>query len=435
MSKNNNNNPELTDYIIKYKSNQNDKNSNENINPFLAVFPFNYPNISMLNNETETTWDIGQNKDKKLKSDKSILGINSKVIFEARTKTNENNKSDYVLGIIKLNKKKERIINFYDVDSIFCFSQKIRKIEENKNLINDLNNDDEGGNKLDLMTHFGTSKAQKMAFNMRNNLIDENNIASANLAKKLLKKNAENSELLQNNEEEKMHKLLNFKEILPTFDLNATNVDSIFDFESIISYDDLGNISINELQKNIINRKLDKKNFSEYVYNYIYNLSEKIINGKKLDNKLKYSIYLDELIKFYNLPKIIKDSPEKINIYTKIPLNHVKNMLKLYSKMSTDSNNNITYYKNQNLILRNIYHILILALLLNKYEFDFSLLSKSLKLDNKKISTYYKEIGCTIKSSIKNNKNENSKGKNFTIVKLTAPLKLNLGTKRKFKKK
>ncbi len=98
--------------------------------------------------------------------------------------------------------------------------------------------------------------------------------------------------------------------------------------------------------------------------------------------------------------------------------------------MSTDSNNNVTYYKNQNLILRNIYHILILALLLNKYEFDFSLLSKSLKLDNKKISTYYKEIGCSIKSS-----NKNNKGKNFTIVKLTAPLKLNLGTKRKFKKK
>ena len=94
----------------------------ENLNPFLAVFPFNYPNISMLNNETETKWDIGQNKDKKLKSDKSILGINSKLIFEARTKSNENNKSDYVLGIIKLNKKRERIINFYDIDSIFCFN-------------------------------------------------------------------------------------------------------------------------------------------------------------------------------------------------------------------------------------------------------------------------------------------------------------------------
>ena len=98
-------------------------------------------------------------------------------------------------------------------------------------------------------------------------------------------------------------------------------------------------------------------------------------------------------------------------------------MLNNYTKTSVNVAGRTTYSKNQNLILRNIYHIICLALLLNWFEFDFTSLANSLRLDNKKIMTYFREIGCTFK-----NNEDKSKGKN-TVVKLTAPLKLNLKQK------
>ena len=159
-------------FKITYIKNQ----DNEKLNPCLAVFPYNYPNIEMINEPSETKWEIGQNKDKKYKLDKSILGINSRVIYEGRNKP-LSNKSDYIIGII--NKKHPREINLYDIDSIFCINQKIRRIEENNTL--KLEDENKASDKLDLMYNFGTAKAQKIALNMKQNIIEENNIASANI--------------------------------------------------------------------------------------------------------------------------------------------------------------------------------------------------------------------------------------------------------------
>ena len=73
--------------------------------------------------------------------------------------------------------------------------------------------------------------------------------------------------------------------------------------------------------------------------------------------------------------------------------------------------------------MRNIYHIICIALLLNGFEFDYTSLANSLRLNNKKMMTYFREIGCTFKNSTDKNKGKN------TVVKLTAPLKLNLKQK------
>ena len=54
--------------------------TNEETNPSLVVFPLNYPNISILNNEKETQWLYGQNKEKKLKNDKSLICSTTKII-------------------------------------------------------------------------------------------------------------------------------------------------------------------------------------------------------------------------------------------------------------------------------------------------------------------------------------------------------------------
>ena len=105
------------------------KDSSDTINPCLAVFPLNYPSLEVINTPSETQWKLGQNRDRKLSSDKSILGINSRIIYESRNKPLQN-RNQYVLGI--LNRKTKRELDLYDIEAIFNMNQKIRKIEQNK---------------------------------------------------------------------------------------------------------------------------------------------------------------------------------------------------------------------------------------------------------------------------------------------------------------
>ena len=86
----------------KIEINYHHQDSTDILNPCLAVFPLNYPNISIINNEKETEWKLGQNRNRKLTTDKSLLGINSRIIYESRNKP-AMNRNQYILGVI--NKK------------------------------------------------------------------------------------------------------------------------------------------------------------------------------------------------------------------------------------------------------------------------------------------------------------------------------------------
>ena len=388
----------------------------------------NYPSLDVINNSSKTHWKLGQNRDRQLSTDKSILGINSRIIYESRNKPKQN-RNQYVLGI--LNKKTKREIDLYDIDAIFNMSQKIRKIEQNKFIKESMNlNEDEdnlGVNKNDMMAQLGTAKAKRQAISSQENVIQESNISSINILKEVFKKKAEENDLNNIKEEQMKNQLSLFKEILPNFDLDTKDVGQVFEFNSIIENEKVKNIDHKEilkmLKKNGEGLEQNKNLFSDFVYDYLKSIVPKINQGKNLSNKIKYSIYVNELIKFYHLPKMIKESPEKLKQKFTLGEEYIKLMLEQYTKIGAANGGKITYIKSQNLILKNIYHILCLALLLNWFEFDFSSLANSLRIDNKKIMSYFREIGCTFK-----NNEDKSKGKN-TVVKFTAPLKLNLKQK------
>ena len=388
----------------------------------------NYPSLDVINNSSQTHWKLGQNRDRQLSTDKSILGINSRIIYESRNKPKQN-RNQYVLGI--LNKKTKREIDLYDIDAIFNMSQKIRKIEQNKFIKESMNlNEDEdnlGVNKNDMMAQLGTAKAKRQAISSQENVIQESNISSINILKEVFKKKAEENDLNNIKEEQMKNQLSLFKEILPNFDLDTKDVGQVFEFNSIIENEKVKNIDHKEilkmLKKNGEGLEQNKNLFSDFVYDYLKSIVPKINQGKNLSNKIKYSIYVNELIKFYHLPKMIKESPEKLKQKFTLGEEYTKLMLEQYTKIGAANGGKITYIKSQNLILKNIYHILCLALLLNWFEFDFSSLANSLRIDNKKIMSYFREIGCTFK-----NNEDKSKGKN-TVVKFTAPLKLNLKQK------
>ena len=412
--------------IINYHQ----KESNDILNPCLAVFPLNYPNISMINNPVETEWKLGQNRDRKLITDKSILGINSRIIYESRNKPTMN-RNEYVLGVI--NKKHPREIDLYDIDAIFNINQKIRKIEQNQFVSSlqkqnfDEEEDNIGADKNEMMAQLGTAKAKRQAISIKENRVEEGNISSINIIKKVLKQKADEEEKKKNNEEQTQNQLSLFKEILPKFDTNTKDLSQIFEFNSVIENEKVKEIDHKEvlkmLKKNGEGLENNKTMFCEFVYEFLKSLVPKINEGKNLSNKIKYSIYVNELVKFYLLPKLIKESPSKLSQKFTLGEEYVKIMLKNYTKISTDGAGRVTYSKNQNLILRNIYHIICLALLLNWFEFDYTSLANSLRINNKKMMAYFRESGCTFKNSSDKNKGKNS------IAKLTAPLKLNLKQK------
>jgi hypothetical protein len=405
------------------------KDPSDTLNPCLAVFPLNYPSIEIINTPSITQWKLGQNRDRKLSTDKSILGINSRIIYESRNKPMQN-RNQYVLGV--LNKKTKRELDLYDIESIFNMNQKIRKIEQNKFIKENLNNlndqeDNLGINKNDMMAQLGTAKAKRQAISSQENIVHEDNISSIDIIKKVLKKKVEEDDMNKNKEEQIKNQLALFKEILPNFDLETKDVSQIFEFNSVIENEKVKNIDHKEvlkmLKKNGEGLEQNKSLFCEFVYEFLKSLVPKINEGKNLSNKIKYSIYLNNLIKFYHLPKMIKENIEKLKQRFSLDEEYIKIMLEKYTKIGYSAGNKITYIKSQNLILKNIYHILCLALLLNWFEFDYTSLANSLRLNNKKIMTYFREIGCSFK-----NNTDKTKGKN-TIVKLNAPLKLNLKQK------
>ena len=405
----------------KIQVNYHEKESSDILNPCLGVFPLNYPNIKIINDPVETVWKLGQNRDRKLINDKSILGISSRIIYESRNKPMMN-RNQYILGVI--NKKRQREIDLYDIDTIFNINQKIRKIEKNQNIEEE---DNKGADKNEMMAQLGTAKAKRQAISIKENSVKESNISSINVIKEVLKKKAQEEDLIKNDEEQIQNHLSLFKEILPKFDLTAKNVGNIFEFNSIIENEKIKEIDhkdvLKMLKKNGEGLENNKNLFCEFVYEFLKSLVPKINEGKNLSNKIKYSIYMNELIKFFLLPKLIKENPEKLAQKFTLGEEYVKLMLKNYTKISTDGSGRATYSKSQNLILRNIYHIICLALLLNWFEFDYTSLANSLRINVKKMMAYFREIGCTFK-----NNSDKNKGKN-TVVKLTAPLKLNLKQK------
>jgi len=128
-------------------------------------------------------------------------------------------------------------------------NQKIKKIEELKlnhikkpeenmdiNKIHAKNNSNANylDKKIQLIDDFGTMKAKKQAASLKSNIINEENISSINVAKKIMESTAKVQENISalNSEEKLRHKIENMQEILPVFDANETNIENVFDVNS-----------------------------------------------------------------------------------------------------------------------------------------------------------------------------------------------------------
>lgn len=175
-----------------------------------------------------------------------------------------------------------------------------------------------------------------------------------------------------------------------------------------------------DMYSNKENYDANKHRFSEYtlsLFNKFKNSKQGLAN---VPYKIKCAVFLDYMIKFYLLPKMIKFPAEVLAKQHDIDIYFVNKFLNNFAESSYHLGDRDKHVKTPLLVLKNIYYILILSLLLSDFKFDYSILANSLKIEEKDIFHYYKEIGCKLSDITK--KGKTTKG---STVELDAPLKLN----------
>lgn len=136
--------------------------------------------------------------------------------------------------------KKKRSLTFVDIDSIFPLNQRIKKVEQNAKDIDYLKlnqekpNKDIFENKMQLVTDFGTSKAKKQMNSIKTNKVSEDNISSLGAMKEILQENAKSvaNAIITNEQEQLNNKVMNLREYLPEFNLEAQKPKDIFNLYS-----------------------------------------------------------------------------------------------------------------------------------------------------------------------------------------------------------
>lgn len=167
--------------------------------------------------------------------------------------------------------------------------------------------------------------------------------------------------------------------------------------------------------------------YVEVTADYLRNLIEPLENKINVSNKIRCGLFLDHMIKFLLLPKILRHSPEDISKNSCIEIEIIRHLLENFTQNSFELDERIKYIKTPLLQHKLIFHIIVLSFILNNFKIDMSMLGRSMKIDNKQMYQFCREIGCNF-PGIKNEIVDDKKIKNIKnlIAELKAPLKLNI---------
>ena len=170
-----------------------------------------------------------------------------------------------------------------------------------------------------------------------------------------------------------------------------------------------------------------KHMYSEVAFEYLSTLIEHMQNKTIVINKIKFGIFLDDMIKFLMLPRILKTNPEELARNSNIEIQIFNNLLERFTEPAFELDERVRYVKTPVLQHKLVFHIIVLCLILNDFKTDMSVLAKSMKIDNKQMFQYCREIGCNF-PGIKNEYVDDKKIKKVKnlMVQLKAPLKLNI---------
>ncbi|KRX00499.1 hypothetical protein PPERSA_08892 [Pseudocohnilembus persalinus] len=402
------------------KLNYKRKNNENEVNPLIVTFQKSIPNSELME---QLEFQLFQQAQPRKKKQQYLVSENHEK-FDYIGKSNISQQpTKYLVGVMSEDNKGQ--MDIYDVDGCFNLVQSLKSDKNLEKIDSNIAKADKNiwDMKQSLVANMGTKKAQRKVQQMLNNMIDENKISSKAQMQELLKvKSASLQNKLENEMEEVKKQEENSKrQFLPEFDMLATEPSKIYDINSIISKEEFENIkcepimaALKKKQKNQGDDQLIQltKPFNEFISKYKASTSY----------ILKYLMYLDNLLKFAYKKQLTKASLEEVAQEVRVDAIFAKHILAKYYQATPQAENKMLYLRSPQLTDKLICHIIVLGLFAFGFKMDVSYLGLVLKLDQKKLISYSKEIGCTV--NIKENKNKKAKTPNSINISLNVPFKL-----------
>lgn len=125
------------------------------------------------------------------------------------------------------------------------------------------------------------------------------------------------------------------------------------------------------------------------------------------------------------MPKTLRKPPTELANLTNIPLFIINDILEKFYQKTYYEGEKVKHVQTFVLQLKHIFHIIVLVFMAYNFEFNYLELAKTLKIEDKKMMEYLKEIGATFVQT----KSEDKKKTEY--VQLNAPLKFAMDKKHK----
>lgn len=396
--------------------------------PVLVSFPQNLPPRSFLakngekdSNHVALKFELHQHQSKG-HSKTIIVGQNDIMEYKGKSFTHDNldkmQTSDYIVGILD---KETNKIKLVDVAHLYTLGQRAKNANTytpaQENLFKGVEYYD---HKHELVSVFGTKKAKQRMQQLKNNVVEEDTINTAKQMNKILKQ--EVLTLMQ--DEENKDEVIDPESVLPEYNPEAQSSDDLYNRYLIIPKEINDFIKFKELYKaakagedlkkefqrsNDRAVKIDssaKANTNDYhnltIYSMKYLVEQEKSNEKvqHLKFRVRASIYLTYLVKFYKFPRIIKQTPKEVEESSNIPKEITERLLNTYAEITTaqgegKSKRKFHYSKTKKLQDKLLCHIIILMLMIYDYQIDVKWIINALKIEFAKLVKYLRTISCT----------------------------------------
>lgn len=284
--------------------------------------------------------------------------------------------------------------------------------------------------KKDLIETFGSRKAKRAKRSRENGRITVDSISTE--TKELLEKRKKKIALKKASGSDETDLTASAfmtarRKMLPPFDLAATKLENAFDLAAVISADDAKALvpSVNSLRKELkkpqsaLQEGNEKSAFSPFIRRQLLGLRQ--IGPKLQQKRLVRVAFLNALIQITALPRRIKSLADHASP-PHLPAELLTRALGIFSQAEGNGAWNRTAYHTDKLLI----YCCMLALVLENFSIDPSLLASELHVSTVKLKGLFKELGCV---PARAKKEEGKKAK--TVMMLKLPLKFPIRRNRK----
>ena len=342
--------------------------------PVLASFPQNIPD-----KKDETSFEmLRKRKISELRSTDSIIPLSGK--YKPHL-----DGSKFLLGFVDEEKKKVDLVEIEQTFEIFRHLKNDLKSE-----LVGLNSNVEGFEHREMIVQeIGTKKGKKILQQLKNKVIKEDTIFSANEIKDLMFRKAEDiqNEIDQNEVGHFQKELERKKEILPEFNYSAKSASKIYNLDSLMPPHEVSklNPALADNEKFLLHFTKELK----------ANVNWRGITEEQTKHKRLLLCYLNCLMIFYKMRRI--DVPiQEVASHQKLPVEVAKGIVDRFYEPLKKEVGGIVFTRSKKQDTKLACFIVIAALSVSNYRIDVDKLTQALKLDYERLAMICREVGCNL---------------------------------------